>query len=293
MYEMLTLYHSSAPDRFTTVTVAAAGGDYTTIKAAIAAVTPTEIAPVKIYVRNGTYNEIQMDGTDYLTIEGESQSGVIIVSDGLREDVDPVSGQRYVDMAEADKHGFLVYHTMTFRNLTIRVNDVKYCIHADHSGAYTLTLDNVKLQHSTNFPMGVGAWASQHIVANNVTFEKLGANKANGLDGSHGIFWHNWDTEAAPASMTVTNGTFINCGVAHLKELGSEQTDLVKFASCTTDDTKGVYFEVTDLYYGGGGGGAVNVPYCINLLTIGGTFPTPIDYVALDRPDLLAHVSIE
>jgi len=297
-YAILNSYHNITNLGYPTTTVVVnpdGSGNYTTIKAAIAGVTPTVIAPIKIYVVDGTYNEIQMDGKDYLTIEGQSRDGVIIVSDGIRTDVDPVSGERYVDMAQADKHGFWIHHNMTLKNMTIRANDVKYCIHSDSSGTYKFYLDNVKLQHSNGFPFGIGCKVNQFIYINDCIFEKTGSNVSVGTAGSHGIYWHNWDDQSGATAFYVTDSNFINCGICYLFELGSDYTDLCKFDNCVTDDeTKGFNFVVTNYYYASGSKPPVtDIPYCINLLTIGGTFPTPISYSADDRPNLLDHVSIE
>lgn len=296
MYGFLKKYHTPQQTRFTTVIVAPSGGDYTSIKAAIAGVAPTAAKPIRVYVRNGTYNEIQIAPKNYLTIEGQSRDGVIIVADGLRTDVDPVSGQRYVDMNFTAKHGFWTGpYIVAFRNLTIRVNDVKYCIHHDEGDIGQLVMNNVRLQHSNGTPLGAGSRETQFIVANSCIFEKLGANVAGRMTGSHGIYWHNWNNRSGPTYMTLTNCTFINCGVVSFRELGSDQTDLVLVTNCSTDDpVKSFAFFCDDMYWNGGGQGVLNVPYNINLHTMSGTFfPAAIDYDIADRPNLLDYVVME
>ena len=289
VYDVLNRYHSQAASRETIVTVAPSGADYTSIKAAIAGVTPTAGAPVRIYVRNGTYNEIQITGKDYLTIEGESRAGVVMVSDGLRTDVDPVSGQRYVDMAQAAKHGLAISHYMTIRNMTIRVNDVKYCVHMDNNVVFRAVFDNVLFQHSNGFPVGCGGWASQEMVFEDCVFQKLGDPENNGVEGSHGIFWHNWNDQAAATRLIMTDCASINCGFVELFELGSEYTDLCTFTRCASGDAlRGVYVTVTDYYWNGGGQGKPNVPYCINILTVDGALA--LQYSAEDRVNLEDHV---
>lgn len=295
-YNTLARYHdASSTYPVTTVVVdAAGGGDYTTIKAAVEAVNPTVTAPVRIYVRNGTYNEIQIDGKDYLTIEGESRDGAVMVSDGLRTDVDPVSGQRYVDMAQSAKHGWWVHHNMTFRNMTVRVNDVKYCFHIDSTGTWYLNFYNVKFEHSNGYPVGCGCGVNQILLFDGCGFEKLGADVAQGpnnVAGSHGIFWHNRNDQTGATRLVMINCQSINCGLANLFELGSEHTDLCRFdnCSCSGSDNSNIYLTATDTYWNGGGQGVLNVPYSINVLAQNWTpgMTAPVD----QRPDYADHAA--
>lgn len=292
-YARLTLFHGSAPrpnPPTTLIVDASGGGDTTTIKAALALTTSATYAvPYRIFVRNGTYNEIQMDGRDYVTIEGESRDGVIIVSNGLRTDVDPVSGQRYVDMAESAKHGFWIHHQMTLKNLTLRSNNVKYCIHTDSTGAWTFTVDNCVLEHSTGYPHGVGLLAGQHIVWTNCIFRYTGANPA--LD--YGIFLHNWNDQAGSVTAYASGCTFDDCGVAVVTELGSEQSDLFTLSSCTGTGTTGISYLTNDSAWNGGEQGEVNLPYSLSLLISSCSFPLPISYDPVKRPNLMDYVVIQ
>jgi hypothetical protein len=273
-YAALSSHHTVTAYPVTTKTVAASGGDYTTIKAAVAAVSPTRIAPVKIFVKNGTYQEIQVIGKDWLTIEGESRAGVIIVSNGLRTDVDPVSGQRYVDMAQDDKSGFFTTYQMVFRNLTMQVNDVKYCCHADLTGTWDLLFENCQIEHANGYPIGVGARVNENITFINCTFKKTGANAANGVAGSHGVYWHNWNNQPGMAKLTLINCNAVNCGLVLAYELGSAQKDLIRIENCSTDD-KVNNLVVTETYYTPPGT-AAQVPYCIQQLIINSPTVYPV-----------------
>ena len=192
-------------------------------------------------------------------------------------------------MAQATKHGFAINQYMTVRNMTIRVNDVKYCAHIDSNPVFRVAFDNVLFQHSNGFPVGCGGWAGQEMVFTNCVFEKLGSAANNGVEGSHGIFWHNWNDQSAATRLIMTDCESINCGFAELFELGSEYTDLCTFTRCTPGDAlRGVYLTVTDYYWNGGGQGKANVPYCINVLTVGGALT--LQYSAEDRANLEDHV---
>lgn len=282
----------SRPITPVTLTVAGSGGDFTSIKAAMAeaASHATYRTPYRIYVQNGTYQEIQIDGVDWVTIEGQSRSGVIVVIDGTRTDVDPISGQRYVDMTQASKHGFWIHHTMTLRNLTLRANDVKYCIHSDDSGDYELACDNVWFEHANGFPVGIGARAHENFNFLNCLFMEMYGSEPNGHDGSHGIFYHNWNNDSGPAHLTIRNCTFDTCGMVHFLELGSNYTDLTTIADCTGAD-KPNYFEVTEGYYVPAGTKA-QVPYNLIQLIINSPSAVPVVYSLADRPNLASYITV-
>lgn len=281
----------------TTVSVKASGGDYTSVKDALAGISglPSVSTPYRIYVYNGTYNEIQMDGQAYVTIEGESRTGVTIISDGLRTDVDPVSGQRYVDMLVDTKHGFKAMHNLfTLKNLTLQVNDVKYCVHADQSNVCYMYFDNCHFKHADGFPIGCGCRQDQRLTFTDCIFEKTGANVAWGIVGAAGIFWHNWNEQAGGTWLKLIDCSFVNCGMLSLAEFGSDYEDLLWVENCETDDeTKGIRLVVDNNYWHGGGQDKDTLPYSIQILTIGGTFPLPISYVEADRPDIADNISVE
>ncbi|WP_119071992.1 pectinesterase family protein [Aggregatilinea lenta] len=289
-YTNLRRYHPPLKYINDTVVVDAAGsGDYTSIKSAVQAVTPRFSRRKKIYVSNGTYNEIQIDGKNWLTIEGESLDGVIMVSDGTRTDIDPVSGQRYVDMSESDKHGWRIYHQMTIRNMTIRVNDVKYCIHSDSAYQWTLALRNVHFEHSNGFTLGIGLHAHQHITCTDCIFEHTGSPTGT---SAYGVFCHNWNNQIAPSSLALTNCQSVSCGLLNLSELGSEQEDLISLINCSTEDSHGIYYSCTDYYWDGGGQGVANVPYSFRISIENPGFPLPIVWDAEARPELMDYVAV-
>lgn len=289
-YSQLERYHSGKatppPPQIITVD-AAGGGDVTTIRAALALTgSATQARPYTVYVRNGTYNELQLTIGDWVTVEGQSRDGVIMISDGLRTDIDPVSGQRYCDMLESDKHGFWMTSASTLRNMTIIVNDVKYCQHSDGSGAWSMSVENCIMRSSTGFPVGVGLHASQHITWTDCVFEYTGAGTVQGL------LLHNWNEQAAACSATLVRCSSVSCAIAILTELGSEQSDLIKFDACTSPSA--IVYAVTAYYWHGGGHAITEIPYNLGVWVHGGTIPSPtISYNAEDRPDLANIILID
>jgi len=274
-YSQLYSYQNIVNVPAVTLTVAPSG-DYTTVKEAliVAVASATVTKPYRVFIRNGTYNEIQMTGGDWVTVEGESRDGVIIISDGLRTDVDPISGQRYVDMAQVAKHCFLSENNMTYRNLTIRANDVKYCIHSDQNGsAIRQKVVNCLLQHSNGYPVGCGARASQILEFDSCVFEKLGDVATDGVVGSHGLFWHSTAIQTRATQLIVNNCTSINCGLSLIQEMASTKSDLCKFINCASGESRGVrLIAATDA-----------IAYNINILTVDSTLT--IDCDATTRPD--------
>ena len=287
-YASLSAHHIPITIGAVTLVVnAAGGGDYTTIKAAMAyaAVRANAYSPYTISVMDGTYNEIQIDGADYVTVIGQSKAGTIMVSDGLRTDVDPVSGQRYVDMAFTAKHSWWIHHKMTIKNMTIRANDVKYCIHEDSSGVFTTYFDNVQFEHANGICVGCGLSPNQNIVATDCTFVKLGDfdpgvgglyahNRANMLGGGFGV--------------TMLRCNSVNMSLNILTELGSTQLDTVAITDCSSDGTESV-FNVLETSYVPSGTKA-EVPYCINVYTHNSDTTLPYTFVAEERPDLATYI---
>jgi lysophospholipase L1-like esterase len=223
--------------------------------------------PHKIALSSGTYNEIQLTGLANLTIQGGGEEETIIVTDGLREDVDPVSETAYNLMDQSAKHGILGYFDMIITGLTWRSNDVKYCIHADGNSSvgYSLNCPGCRFEHSNGTPVGIGAYGGQSQTFTRCRFKKTGANVESG-EGSHGVYWHNANSEAAAASLTLTDCEAVNCGVLQLYELDSGQEDTVTVAGCETDDEgagKGIYISAS----------AVGNAYCISVSQNGGTMP--------------------
>jgi len=291
-YANLNRYHNTQlPISVTTVTVAASGGDYTSVKSALAAIgTPTYRNQVRIYVRNGTYQEIQMGGKFWVTIEGESVSGAIINIDGARTDVDPVSGQRYVDMADGDKHGWLIAHSMTFRNLTLLSNNTKYIFHIDTTGScFTVDVDNCILAHADSYPVGIGARDRGRIYIHSSTIQKTGANQAFGNIGSAGVYWHDtYPQTTENGGLEIVDCDFVNCGMAVIQEFGGTIQDTIKLDGCTTDDEKSLFYTVSSASYGGA---AAEVPYTVSVYLSGMQTIPAVTYNA-DRPNGSNYVYI-
>lgn len=127
--------------------VAASGGDYTSITAAI-----NDIVDVNhlasstnqyiLEVFNGTYLEdgptnVGLFLRDYVHIYGQSETGVIIKNNNFGA----------TGGAEAGYDTIHIPANCTIKNVTLHAFKCKYVVHADISGAYTLRFENVTFQH--------------------------------------------------------------------------------------------------------------------------------------------------
>lgn len=252
-----------------------------TLRAAIAALPATPTVVYHLLLSAGTYNEIQLTSKANISIEGAGIGQTIIVVDGTRTDVDPVSGQRYVDMAQETKHGILLNAPMTMSGLDWRVNDVKYAVHGDSSLVSSFWATACRFAHANGYPVGHGVYPGEAYHYVSCQFEKTGANVALGNTGSHGVFAHNAASQTAGWTLEVRDCTFTNTGTVLLSEFGSGQTDTVTVTRCITDDagaSKGIYITAA----------SSALPYSIEITQNGGTMPA-FDHNATTRPDADAH----
>lgn len=265
---------ASISGSYTTITVAESGGDYTSIRAALKSITSASAGnKYRVFIKNGTYNEIDITGAPYygddpevVVVEGESREGVIIKTDGKSTALSPTGYSYPVSPAGAydnvpintipqvAKHVFYLQETLTVKDVTIIGNDVKYAIHQDNTkNRYRSRFVNCHIIHeeltSQDYynVVGIGASAYQHqsyedcIIELRTPFYPLDAV---------GFYWHNWGNETSPASLNAINCHIINANIAHVSELVSTQKDVVKLDGCTTNlPTGGIIYSLTQGQY--------------------------------------------
>ena len=242
-----------------TYTVAAAGGDYTTLAAALtqAALVARCDRWVKIRILDGTYAEVSNIGTNWVILEGQSRDGTILQASlggvDLTKDVLKINGK-----------------TMVIRNLTLDAHNVKYCLHIDNPSAMFLLLDNLWCKHDTNFPIGIGLYANQHLYLRDVVRDYRGT-----ADIDFGIWLHGGAAQAAGFEFVDEGGLSLNCGIAWVREMNSGRPDVVRFVDpMTTAVDKGIYFDADD----------VADTYTLQLYVEGGVCPR-INVDATTRPN--------
>ncbi len=257
----------------TTVTVGSSGADYTTIAAALAAISPTPANRYRLKLAAETFTEQDLTLKDWIVLEGDSRGGSVV--DGTRGSVDLGHDTIYATF------------NCILRNVTVRAHNVKYCVHLDAGiKAWTVLLDNCHFYHDTGFPVGIGLHANQFVVARNCIFEFGGASSSY----PHGVYCHNWNEQSAPGGLTLEGCRFENCGIVRLDETGSEQPDQIKIINCFTNCVdRGVQLGTITTYYDGGTHPANELPYSLALLVQGGNCPY-LEYTVADRPLLDWHV---
>ena len=269
--------------------ITASGDDV--LRDAVAAVSTTYLnvkTRHQINMAAGSYAEIQIKhaSLDYIDIVGAGIGQTLIVSDGLREDIDPVSETAYSEMAQDDKYGIWGGYNLNLSGVTWTVNDVKYCNHAASFAVNkSPVITSCRFVHSNGYPIGAGlAAAGISLTISACELVKSGNNSALGNVGSHGIYCHNGNAVASPVSLTVSNCSFENCGTVIIAELGSGQTDPYIVTNCVTDDTgtsKGIYITAS----------SDALAYSIEITQKGGTMPA-FSFDVTNRPDAAAHYTL-
>ena len=223
---------TSASAIATKYTVASTGGDYTTIAGAIAAcVSPSINNQFNIFIKNGTYNEINLLMRDYVHLEGESRDGVIIRGDGTLTPPTDVP-------AWTSKSGIFLTVNCNVKNLTIHTNDAKYCIHADNVGIYTANFTNLRLIHHDGCFLGTGLRANQNINFEDIICEYVGTTGYrfdSATEKIHGVLYHNIQNQTAPHKLSIKRMQCINCHILDVQDLGSSQIDTVELIDCKTN----------------------------------------------------------
>ena len=256
-----------------TITVAHSGGDFTSVRDAVASITDANKSKkYKILIKNGTYDEIDIKTKDYVYIEGESRDGVVLKTNGMSTDNSPSNYNFHTDMysnvainsiPKAWKHLFVHVSNSTISNLTMVINNCKYVIHQDGwQNAYNAIVENCIIKriedYTTNVDdydkslqhlIGIGASAEQfqyykncefHLELSNVPFD------AN-LDAV-ALLWHNWQWQNKPCGLIAENCNMFGCGIVSIWELGSEQKDNIRLNNCHTDSVKnGIYYDISEI----------------------------------------------
>lgn len=248
----------------TKVTVQRNLSNYNSIRETIESLDATADNPYIVFIPKGEWFECDLIGKPYVTIVGESKKETIIYNDGTSSNNTPsdYSFNTYINTPLSDvpqnyKHVFFLRRDIHVKNLTVRVNDAKYCIHADNLGYKKVIFENCIFiaNINVNYPVGIGTHSEQELLFDNCIFSRLEYRAA-------GIFIHNSSNQQSPTRVDIKNSQFNNCGFALIDELGSTQNDIVNINNCTA--LKG---EIT--WYAEGNGTPDNIPYCINLNCLG------------------------
>lgn len=245
----------SSEEEYNTVIVSPTS-TYTSVRAAVQSITDaSSVNKYRILVKNGTYNEIDIETKDYVDIVGESREGVVLVCDGNSTEnapngyglpmwtwLDDYSGQAISSIPKDYKHLFIHMSNSKIANVTMLVNNVKYAIHQDGNGrSYYAVVENcdiIRRETYDNTPMsslvGVGAIGGQHQKYVNCNFYMEIADAVVG-DTYCAFLWHNWNNQVAQCSAVLDGCNIYGCNVAKITELGSEQNDKIIISNTIAD----------------------------------------------------------
>lgn len=234
---------------YTTITVdAAGGGDYLGIMEAVRATPAGSVSDRKIiFIKNGTYNETEVNNTGkpFFEFKGESKAGVIVRVDGSAT---TVTGTDYAFPAyastqlnlipEAFKHGFWLEEDTIIRDLTIHISDAKYCIHLDENVNISSRtwVENVDLitTVSATACLGIGQYKDQKMAFNDVLCTTNGVG--------YGLLWHNATNgtngvDLEVTNMTITDGPrgFSLNDISNVSLVDKVFASNITFTNCTND----------------------------------------------------------
>lgn len=232
--------------------------DFNSIRDILATI--TDATDSKRYIVNvpaGEWFECDIQGKKYVEIIGAGIDKTVIYCDGesTKETPADYSIQAYKNMqlnniSRGDKHIFYALDDVTISNMTLRANDVRYCMHADTDGYENIHIENVRFiiggLSSVGDPMGrscigMGIRGGQSFYANNCIFElHKDVNYINA--GQSGVFIHNhWGPQTSPIkNCEIVNCHFIRTKYLTLQGFYTSQVDVIKLINCTCDGVGGI-----------------------------------------------------
>lgn len=224
---------------YVTIVATRNAANYNSIREIVAGI--TDATPSKKYiilVPVGRWFECDLQGKPNVIIVGEDRERTILYCDGTSSKVTPsdysygasTSGVALSSLPQSQKHCVFALRDIAMKNLTIEVNDAKYCVHLDATGWVSAQFDNCHFiaNANVNYPVGIGIRGGQEIRFSGCILERIST-------GQNGFFAHNWNNQSSPSSITFEDCYFRKCGFATIDELGSEQEDDWKLLNCYSD----------------------------------------------------------
>lgn len=279
---------SISPDvTYTKIVVERNADDFNSVRDVINSITDASASKrYVVYVPKGRWFECDLDGKDYVEIVGEGIGDTILYCDGMSSKVAP-SGYAYSaqvgkPLSEIDanyKHCIFARHNIVLKNLTVEVNNAKYCAHLDDRGYNKILIDNCHLHtlESVNYPIGIGTSENQSIEITNCIFER---NQINNFQYC-GLYMHNMANRPGGSSVYVSNCQFLNCGFALVDEQGSKQIDNYSIVNSYSDFGS---LELTSV---------ADAPYCISINVLGSNVNTMLQRIvnnAYARPNAVKNM---
>jgi hypothetical protein len=197
--------------------------------------TADESHKFQIIIPKGRWFESDIKGHPHIELIGEDKDETILYCDGTSNNLTPAdySYSAYANrpLSEIDynyKHCVFVRDNIHLENLTIEVNNAKYCIHCDKTGKRKGFFRNCKCVtfNEVNAALGMGIWGNQSFEFESCEFvRKVGA--------AYCVYLHNWNNQDSTSSVK-----FKNCYFSHdyilITELGSEYSCSVNLNNCVS-----------------------------------------------------------
>ena len=238
----------------------------------------------RIFVKNGVYDEIDIQTKDYVDIIGEDVNKTIIYTDGNAEYNSPAnykfaqySNTKVADIPIEYKHTFWHVSSSTVSNCTIKATECKYPVHQDDTGYHkSPRLENVIIVDAGSVSvLGVGIHGGQHRTYKNCMFV-VDLLKSTNLEYNYSFNIHNWNNQTEPTKIEFDECSFLNCKNLNIVELGSTQSDQVIFKDCYSDNNCAIVHTAITGYYRKDGVVVTDVqliPYSIRISTAGNDIP--------------------
>ena len=245
----------------------------------------TDEHQVRIIVPEGEWRECDIIGKQNVIIEGAGIDKTIIYNDGTNSELRVPSDYSFTQygnlflssIPQQYKHVVRAQYPVNMKNLTLRANEVKYCVHGDADIQNdVIEFDNVKFLSLENVNDCVGLGLHGMSVGQKALFDKCIFQSMH--SDKYGIFMHNCNNQLKSVELTIKNSRFNNCQTLQLNELGSDQEDHVNLLNCFSDGggsiTYGVDGSGDNTYWINPATGLVEpnptiVPYNLKLNTLG------------------------
>lgn len=268
------------------ITLTRNANDYNSLRDVIKNITDaTEWNQYEIYVPNGVYFEVDLQGKKFVKVFGEDINKTILLTDATNTDPKYILPNDYVFPSERGKqiaaaqqhlvHTVFAVNDSHYENLTLKAIKSKYPCHLDNNSYQRAYFNRVKfVDIDCNFTIGIGVWSGQSLEFYNCISEREAANVQK-----MSVFIHNWNNQAKPCKVHFENTEFINGGYALLDELGSGHIDEINFINCINNSNKTFNLMVdrmstgttywTNPETGQKEPNPQNVPYCLFLNSAG------------------------
>lgn len=268
---------------FVTIVATRNAANYNSIRDIVAGINDaTPSHKYIVFIPAGRWFECDLQGKENVILVGEDRENTILYCDGTSNKLTPedysyggaTCGVALSSLPQSQKHCVYALKDIEMKNLTIEVNDAKYCAHLDYVGWSSAKFENCHFiaNANVNYPIGIGIRGGQECRFKGCILDRISP-------GQNGFFAHNWNNQSSPSLVSFSDCYFKKCGFATIDELGSEQEDAWELLNCYSDrggqitwmvdfDSQGNTYWINP-ETGQREADPTKVPYCIKLNCLG------------------------